>query len=89
MLTTRQKKIVIKDSAVHDTDTGSTPVQITLLTKQIEELTTHLKRHRKDHHSRRGLLQMVGRRRRLMNYLERTKPKAFATITRKLGLKVK
>ena len=79
----------MKDSAIHDTDTGSTPVQITLLTRNIEELTTHLKRHPKDHHSRRGLLQMVGKRRRLMNYLLRTKPKSFAAVTKKLGLKTK
>ena len=87
MLTTRQKKTVIKESGVHDTDTGSALVQINLLTKKIEELTGHLKKHPKDHHSRRGLLQMVGHRRRLMNYLERKKPKSFATVVKKLGLK--
>ncbi len=87
MLTSRQKKTIIKESSVHDTDTGSAPVQISLLTKNIEELTTHLKRHPKDHHSRRGLLQMVGKRRRLLNYLSRTNPKTHVTLTRKLELK--
>jgi len=72
MLTNRQKKIIINKTKQHETDTGSTGVQISLLTKQIEELTTHLKTHPKDHHSRRGLLQMVGKRRRLMKYRDRT-----------------
>ncbi len=71
MLSIRQKKTVIGTAKAHDTDTGSTKVQIALLTKQIEELTAHLKKHSKDHHSRRGLLQMVGKRRRLMKYAER------------------
>ena len=71
MLTIRQKKLVINKNQVHETDTGSPKVQIALLTKQIDELTNHLKKHSKDHHSRRGLLQMVGKRRRLMKYLER------------------
>lgn len=73
MLTTRQKKLAINQTKLHETDTGSTAVQITLLTKQIEELTVHLKKHSKDHHSRRGLLQMVGKRRRLIKYRDRNK----------------
>ena len=68
MLTARQKKTTIGAAKAHETDTGSTKVQIALLTKQIDELTAHLKKHAHDHHSRRGLLQMVGRRRRLMKY---------------------
>jgi small subunit ribosomal protein S15 len=71
MLSKRQKSHVIKETALHETDTGSPKVQIALLTKQIDELTAHLKKHAKDHHSRRGLLQMVGKRRRLIKYLER------------------
>ena len=71
MLTKRQKTTVIASAKAHEKDTGSTKVQISLLTKQIEELTSHLKKHAKDHHSRRGLLQMVGKRRRLMKYAER------------------
>lgn len=71
MLTNRQKKLVINTTKAHETDTGSTIVQIALLTKQIDELTAHLKKHSKDHHSRRGLLQMVGKRRRLTKYRDR------------------
>ncbi len=71
MLTVRQKKNTITATQAHVTDTGSTKVQIALLTKQITELTIHLKKHAKDHHSRRGLLQMVGKRRRLIKYAER------------------
>ena len=71
MLTARQKKTTINKAKAHETDTGSTEVQIALLTKQIEELTLHLKKHNKDHHSRRGLLQMVGKRRRLIKYRDR------------------
>lgn len=71
MLTNRQKKIVINKTKVHETDTGSTAVQIALLDKSITELTGHLKTHPKDNHSRRGLLQMVGKRRRLIKYRER------------------
>ena len=71
MLTVRQKKTTINATKAHDTDTGSTKVQIALLTKQIEELTMYLKKHANDHHSRRGLLQMVGKRRRLMKYEQR------------------
>lgn len=70
MLSNRQKKIVINKHHLHETDTGSTKVQIALLDKAIAELTTHLKSHGKDHHSRRGLLQMVGKRRRLIKYHE-------------------
>lgn len=71
MLTKRQKTAAIGTAKIHEKDTGSTKVQIALLTKAIDELTAHLKKHAKDHHSRRGLLQMVGKRRRLMKYAER------------------
>ena len=87
MLTPRKKKMAIKEHAVHETDTGSTPVQIGLLSKQIDELTAHLKKHRKDQHSRRGLLKMVGKRRRLLNYLSKTDDKAYKSIIKKLELK--
>ncbi len=87
MLTVRKKKGVVKEHAVHATDTGSTPVQIALLTEGIAELTGHLKRHPKDHHSRRGLLMMVGKRRRLLRYLERTSEKSYRSIMKKLDLK--
>ncbi|MBI4993620.1 30S ribosomal protein S15 [Candidatus Wolfebacteria bacterium] len=87
MLTTRQKLNVIKESALHDTDTGSVEIQVSLLTKQISELTDHLKTHKKDNHSRRGLLKMVGKRKKLLSYLEKNNPKSYASLIRKLGLK--
>ena len=87
MLTTRKKKTILKEHGVHDTDTGSAPVQVGLLTKQIEELTGHLKKHQKDHTSRRGLLKMVGKRRRLLQYMQKTDSKAYNSTIKKLGLK--
>ncbi len=87
MLTSRKKKTVIKEHGVHDTDTGSAAVQVGLLTKQIEELTGHLKTHSKDNHSRRGLLKMVGKRRRLLAYLEKSDNKTYNSLVKKLGLK--
>jgi len=71
MLTTRQKTKVIKEVAVHDKDTGSSEVQIAILTKRIIELTDHLKKHKKDNHSRRGLIKMVSDRRTHLRYLEK------------------
>lgn len=87
MLTTRQKLNIVKEHGEHETDTGSAPVQISLLTKNIEELTSHLKRHRKDNLSRRGLLKMVGKRKRLLDYLSKKSPKSYNTVVKKLGLK--
>jgi small subunit ribosomal protein S15 len=87
MLTVRKKKLIINEHSEHDTDTGSAPVQVALLSKQIDELTAHLKKHPKDHHSRRGLLKMVGRRRRFLNYLARTNAKAYGALVKKLDLK--
>lgn len=87
MLTPRKKKMIIKEHGVHETDTGSAPVQISILTKQIEELTAHLKKHPKDNHSRRGLLKMVGKRRRLLAYMEKSDNKAHNSLIKKLGLK--
>lgn len=87
MLTSRQKKIVVHEHGVHETDTGSVPIQIALLTRRIEELTDHLKHHKKDHHSRRGLLKMVGKRRRLLQYLGKHDEKRHAAVLKKLDLK--
>mgnify|MGYP001593691130 CR=1 FL=1 len=87
MLTTRQKLNVLKEHQEHDTDTGSPAVQVALLTKGIDELTTHLKKHRKDNHSRRGLLKMVGKRKRLLDYVSKRNPKSYKTLIKKLGLK--
>ncbi|PIR88219.1 MAG: 30S ribosomal protein S15 [Candidatus Harrisonbacteria bacterium CG10_big_fil_rev_8_21_14_0_10_45_28] len=87
MLSVRQKKLAAKDFKKTDEDTGSAPVQVALLTRKIEELTKHLKRHNKDNHSRRGLLLMVGKRRRLLGYLEKNDKKRYSSVIRKLGLK--
>ena len=87
MLTPKKKKNIFKEHGIHETDTGSAPAQIALLTKQIEELTGHLKKHVKDHHSRRGLLKMVGKRRRLLVYLEKTSARLYNQAIKKLGLK--
>jgi len=86
MLTTRKKKIIINEHKSHDTDTGSTSVQIALLSRQIADLTEHLKKNPKDNISRRGLLKMVGKRRRLVNYLEKIDPKTLSSLTKKLDL---
>jgi len=87
MLTIRQKKLASKDFKTTEQDTGSAPVQVALLTKKIAELTKHLKKHAKDNHSRRGLLLMVGKRRRLLNYMEKNDKKSYTSVVRKLGLK--
>ena len=87
MLTKRKKLNIIKETAVHDTDTGSPEVQISLLTRRIEELTGHLKVHAKDKHSRRGLLQMVANRQTHMNYLQKKSVRRFNGLMKKLNLK--
>ena len=87
MLTKRQKLNILKEHGRHETDTGSPETQVATLTKRIEELTSHLKKHRKDHISRRGLLQMVGKRKRLLDYLAKNQPKIYNIIIKKLNLK--
>lgn len=87
MLTTRQKTKIIKDTGVHEKDTGSPEVQIALLSKKIEELTAHLKKHKKDNHSRRGLLGMVADRQTHLGYLRKNFPRRYSTIVKKLELK--
>ncbi len=82
-----RKKSIIAEYRIHETDTGSPEVQIALLTERINYLTEHLKVHKKDHHSRRGLLQMVGQRRGLLNYLNREDPARYRAIVEKLGLR--
>ena len=82
------KDKIIKKYKVHDTDTGSSEVQIAILTAEIEQLTGHLKTHKKDFSSRRGLLKKVGQRQRLLRYLERENPQGFEEIAKKLKLKV-
>jgi small subunit ribosomal protein S15 len=87
MLTKRKKQNVIKDAKRHETDTGSPEVQVSLISKQIDELGAHLRKHKKDIHSRRGLLQMVANRRKHLKYLETSNKRAYTALTKKLGLK--
>jgi small subunit ribosomal protein S15 len=87
MLDKDAKAEVIGGHRRHETDTGSPQVQVAILTERINGLTEHLKMHKKDHHSRRGLLQMVGRRRRLLNYLQKTDLDGYRELTKKLGLR--
>ena len=78
---------IIEDNRSHDKDTGSSEVQIAMLTARISHLTEHLKTHRKDFHSRRGLLMMAARRRKLLDYLKKNELKRYQTIVEKLGLR--
>ena len=88
MPTTKQQKTdLITNYRVHDADTGSPEVQIALLSNRISYLTEHFKSHAKDHHSRRGLLKLVGRRRRLLDYLKKTDLERYRTIIDKLGIR--
>ena len=86
-LTRDSKSELIQDYRTHDSDTGSPEVQIAILTKRIEYLTGHFKTHAKDHHSRQGLLKMVGRRRRLLDYLKRKKFERYQEIIGRLGIR--
>lgn len=87
VFTTEEKKTLIEQYKLHDSDTGSPEVQIGLLTHRITYLTDHLKVHKKDHHSRRGLLMLVGRRRRLLNYVKNKDVKRYRQILETLGLR--
>ncbi len=87
VLTTEEKRELIDRVRLHDTDTGSPEVQIALLTHRINYLTEHLKVHKKDHHSRRGLLMLVGRRRRLLDYVKNNDVKRYRSIIQSLGLR--
>ncbi|TCO79895.1 SSU ribosomal protein S15P [Marinisporobacter balticus] len=82
-----KKQAVIGEYKVHETDTGSPEVQVAMLTTRINELNEHLKVHKKDHHSRRGLLKMVGKRRNLLNYLKNIDIERYRTVIQKLGLR--
>ncbi len=87
MLSARKKATAIKNVQIHEKDTGSPEVQVSLLTKKITELTNHLKTHKKDNHSRRGLIQMVADRRTHLKYLEASNKKRYTAVVTKLGLK--
>ncbi len=86
-MTVEQKKQIIADYAISEGDTGSPEVQIALLTTRINELNAHLDVHKKDHHSRRGLLKMVGHRRNLLAYLQKKDIERYRAIVKKLGLR--
>ena len=87
MIKTKKKAAVVKKHQVHETDTGSTKVQVALLSARIDELAKHLKEHKKDNHSRRGLLKMVADRRTHLKYLERKDKAGHATLLKSLDLK--
>ena len=86
-LTSEQKKTILSEFGLHETDTGSTEAQVALLTSRINNLTEHLKFHKHDHHSRRGLLLLVGRRRGLLKYLARENIARYRDLIARLGLR--
>ncbi len=86
-MTKEEKTAIIETYARHEGDTGSPEVQVAVLTKRINDLTEHLRTHKKDHHSRRGLLKMVGQRRSLLNYLMRVDIERYRTLVAQLGLR--
>ena len=86
-MTQTEKQAIIKEYATHEGDTGSPEVQIAVLTKRINDLNEHLKENHKDHHSRRGLLKMVGHRRNLLAYLQKTDIERYRAIVARLGLR--
>jgi small subunit ribosomal protein S15 len=86
-LTTDQKKTIMAEYATAEGDTGSPEVQIAMLTKRIRDLTEHLKEHKHDHHTRRGLLALVGRRKRLLNYLQKTDIERYRSIISRLEIR--
>ena len=86
-ITNEEKKGIIDSYKVHESDTGSTEVQVAIITERIKYLTEHFKSHAKDHHSRRGLLKLVGKRRRLLNYLKKKDIGKYREILEKLGIR--
>ena len=86
-LTTEDKKAILAEYGVHETDTGSPEAQVAMLTKRIKDLTEHLKMHKHDHHSRRGLLLLVGRRRRLLKYIAKVDVTRYRSLIERLGLR--
>lgn len=87
MLKTEKKQKIIKEHGIHEKDTGSAEVQIALLSEQIKQLASHLKKHPKDNHSRRGLLKMVSKRKKLLDYLREEDEKRYKATIKKIGLK--
>ena len=87
MITAEQKAQIVKDYARGENDTGSPEVQVAVLSERISNLTEHLKTHKKDHHSRRGLLVMVGQRRRLLDYVKKKSQARYEDLIKRLGLR--
>jgi small subunit ribosomal protein S15 len=87
MLKQEEKTKIIEEAKIHDADTGSADVQIVLLSEEIDQLLSHLKKHPKDLHSKRGLLKMVSKRRKLLKYLKKESEKRYSTVIKKIGLK--
>jgi len=87
MLTPEEKEKIIKKYKLHESDTGSPEVQVTLLTEEIKKLLLHLKKHPKDFHSKRGLLKMVSKRRKLLGYLKKENVRRYNSLIKKIGLK--
>jgi len=87
LISAAKKNELIGEYQTHDTDTGSPEVQVAILTERINELQDHFKLHKKDHHSRRGLLMLVSQRRRLLDYLRRKSPERYTTLIKRLGLR--
>jgi small subunit ribosomal protein S15 len=86
-LTSEQKKEILAEYGLHETDTGSAEAQVAMLTKRISDLTEHLKQHKHDHHTRRGLMGLVGRRRRLLRYLQTIDIERYRSLIERLGLR--
>lgn len=86
-LSKQEKEQIIKDFAIHEGDTGSVEVQVAILTTEINRINEHLKEHKKDHHTRRGLLKKVGRRKHLLNYLKDNNIESYRNVVSKLGLR--
>lgn len=87
MIETEEKQSIISQNKIHDKDTGSPEVQIALITARINDLNEHFKSHKKDFHSRRGLLKLVGRRRRLLDYVKKKDIERYRSIIQKLGIR--
>ena len=87
MMRKEEKTLIIENNRLHDTDTGSAEEQVAILTKRINELTEHLKEHKNDHHSRRGLMKMIGRRRSMLNYMAKKDINRYRATIEKLGIR--
>jgi small subunit ribosomal protein S15 len=87
LIASAEKHVTIEGYRTHETDTGSSEVQVALLTERINGLSEHFKSHKKDHHSRRGLLKLVSQRRRLLAYMRRTRPDRYQALIKRLGLR--